>query len=59
MDLFARYLRQSSFVEDPYLHPELDPQSLIPLVRPPFGPAPRQVIADVIGQVLNASPLET
>ncbi len=57
MELFARYLRDAHFVEDPYLHPELDPRSLIPRVRPPFDPTPREVIADFIGQVLAASPL--
>jgi GT2 family glycosyltransferase len=57
MELFARHLSDTRFVEDPYLHPELDARSLIPRVRPPFDPAPREVIADFIGQVLAASPL--
>ena len=26
MELLARYLADSGFVEDPYLHPELEPQ---------------------------------
>jgi GT2 family glycosyltransferase len=56
MELFAQYLRAAGFVEDPYLHPELDPRSLIPRARPPFEPRPREVIADCIGQVLAASP---
>lgn len=57
MELFARYLRRENFVEDPYLHPDLDPRSLIPVVRPPFGPLPRQVIADFLDRVLAASAL--
>lgn len=55
MERFARYLRAENFVEDPYLHPHLDPRSLIPAVRPPFEPLPRQVIADFVDRVLAAS----
>jgi GT2 family glycosyltransferase len=55
MELLARYLRSSGFVEDPYCHPELDPKSLIPAVRPPFGPNPRQVIRDYVDRVLAAA----
>jgi GT2 family glycosyltransferase len=59
MELFARYLRGANVAEDPYLHPQLDPRSLIPRVRSPFDPTPREVIADFIGQVLTASPLRS
>jgi len=55
MDFFARYLRRENFTEDPYLHPHVDPRSLIPLVRPPFEPLPGQVIADFLDRVLAAS----
>jgi GT2 family glycosyltransferase len=55
MELLARYLRSTGFVEDPYCHPELDPKSLIPTVRPPFDPSPRQVIRDYVDRVLAAA----
>ena len=55
MEYFAAYLRRTNFVEDPYLHPQLDPNSLVPLVRPPFEPSPRQVIAEYVGRVLAVS----
>ena len=55
MELLARYLRSTGFVEDPYCHPELDPKSLIPTVRPPFDPRPRQVIRDYVDRVLAAA----
>jgi GT2 family glycosyltransferase len=55
MDLLARYLQTAGFVEDPFLHPELDPRSLIPAVRPPFDPQPRQVIRDYVERVLGAA----
>jgi GT2 family glycosyltransferase len=55
MELLARYLRGSGFVEDPYFHPELDPKSPTPAVRPPFEPAPRQVIGSYVNRVLAAA----
>jgi GT2 family glycosyltransferase len=55
MELFARYLSRERFVEDPYLHPHLNPESLVPAVRPPFERAPRQVIADFVQRVLAAA----
>ncbi len=42
MELLARYLRTTRFVEDPYLHPELNAKSLIPVVGPPSDPGPRR-----------------
>jgi GT2 family glycosyltransferase len=53
--VFARYLSSERFVEDPYLHPHLNPRSLVPAVRSPFEPAPRQVIAEFVQHVLGAS----
>jgi GT2 family glycosyltransferase len=55
MDLLARYLQSTGFVEDPYCHPELDPKSLIPALRPPFDPTPRQVIRGYVERVLAAA----
>jgi GT2 family glycosyltransferase len=55
MEFFARYLRRENFLEDPYLHPHLNPRTLIPAVRPPFEPLPRQVIAEFLDRVLAAS----
>jgi GT2 family glycosyltransferase len=52
MELLARYLRDHDFDEDPYFHPELNSQSSLPAVRPPFDPAPRQVVHDYINRVL-------
>ena len=53
--LLARYLQESGFVEDPYFHPELSPKSLVPTLRPPFDPTPRQVVGDYIERVLSAA----
>jgi GT2 family glycosyltransferase len=55
MELLARYLRTTGFVEDPYLHPELDPKFLVPELRPPFDPAPRQVIREYVDRVLSTA----
>lgn len=55
MELLARYLRTTGFVEDPYCHPDLNPQSLVPALRPPFDPTPRQVIRDYVERVLSAA----
>ena len=55
MELLARYLRSHDFVEDPYLHPELNPNSLVPSLRPPFDPSPRQVVHDYVERVLDAA----
>ena len=57
MELLARYLRATGFVEDPYLHPELDPRFQVPALRPPFDPAPRQVIREYIERVLSTVPV--
>jgi GT2 family glycosyltransferase len=55
LELLVRYLENSGFVEDPYFHPELDPQSPVPSVRPPFGPTPRQAVRDYVERVLSAA----
>jgi GT2 family glycosyltransferase len=55
MELLARYLRTSGFVEDPYLHPDLDPKFLVPELRPPFDPAPSQVIREYVERVLSTA----
>jgi GT2 family glycosyltransferase len=55
MELLARYLRTAEFVEDPYLHPELDARSLIPALRPPFDPMPSQIIRAYVDRVLAAA----
>jgi hypothetical protein len=55
MELLARYLQAAGFVEDPYLHPELDARSLIPALRPPFDPKPSQVIREYVERVLAAA----
>jgi GT2 family glycosyltransferase len=57
MELLARYLRATGFVEDPYLHPELDPKSQVPALRPPFDPAPRQIIREYVERVLSTVPV--
>jgi hypothetical protein len=57
MELLARYLRNTGFVEDPYLHPELDPKSQVPALRPPFDPAPRQIIREYVERVLSTVPV--
>ena len=56
MRLLAEYLKNRGFMEDPYFHPELDPTSAIPRVRPPFDPTPRQVIGGYVDRVLAAAP---
>jgi GT2 family glycosyltransferase len=55
MELLARYLRATGFVEDPYLHPGLDPRFQVPALRPPFDPAPRQIIRDYVERVLSVA----
>jgi hypothetical protein len=55
MALLARYLERIRFSEDPYFHPELDPKSPIPAVRPPLDPRPRQIISDYVERVLAAA----
>ncbi len=55
MDLLARYLRTTGFAEDPFFHPDLNAQSPIPAVRPPFDRPPRQVISDFVERVLAAA----
>jgi GT2 family glycosyltransferase len=55
MELLARYLKSTRFVEDPYFHSELDARSPVPAVRPPFSPPPREVISNYVERVLAAS----
>jgi GT2 family glycosyltransferase len=56
MELLAGYLAKTGFGEDPYLHPELNPKSLVPALRPPFEPMPRQIVRDYVERVLAAAP---
>jgi GT2 family glycosyltransferase len=55
MELLARYLQDRGFVEDPFLHPELNPKSFVPSLRPPFDPVPQQVVRDYVNRVLAAA----
>ena len=48
----ARYLHETGFMEDRFFHPELNPNSTVPALRPPFDPAPRQVVHDYVERVL-------
>jgi GT2 family glycosyltransferase len=53
--LLVEYLERAGFVEDPYLHPQLNPKSAIPALRPPFGPSPQQAVRDYMDRVLAAA----
>jgi hypothetical protein len=55
MTLLVRYLQTIQFTEDPYFHPELDPESAVPALRPSFKPTPREVIRDYTERVLSAA----
>ncbi len=57
MELLARYLRTTGFLQDPYFHPELDPKSPTPAVRPPFDASAPQVINDYVERVLASTPI--
>jgi GT2 family glycosyltransferase len=54
LELLVRYLDTSGFVEDPYFHPELNPKSAVPALRPPFDPTSRQVVGEYIERVRSA-----
>ena len=56
--LLVQYLDDSGFVEDPYFHPELDPTSTIPAVRPPFGPSPSQAVREYMDRVLATTEVQ-
>jgi GT2 family glycosyltransferase len=51
----VEYLEDRGFVEDRYFHPELNPKSAIPALRPPFGPSPKQAVRDYMDRVLAAA----
>jgi GT2 family glycosyltransferase len=51
LQLLVDYLRKQRVTEDPYLHPELNPASLVPMLRPPFAPSPRQAIERYLREV--------
>ena len=57
MELLARYLRTTGFVQDPFFHPELDPKSSTPALRPPFDPTAEQVVRDYVERVLATTTL--
>ena len=52
LERLVRYLEANEFGEDPYFHPQLNPQSPVPALRPPFGPTPRQAVNDYVERVL-------
>jgi GT2 family glycosyltransferase len=47
------YLRQHHVYDDPYFHPELNPESAVPELRPPFAAAPEQVVRHYVDRVLT------
>ena len=55
LELLVRYLKASGFDEDPYFHPELNPKSSVPALRPPFDPTPRQAVHEYIDRVLASA----
>jgi GT2 family glycosyltransferase len=55
IELLARYIVSSGFVEDPFFHPELNAKSPVPAVRPPFDPGPAKVVHDRVERVLSAA----
>ena len=50
--LLLDYLRQHDLFDDPYFHPQLNPKSPVPALRPPLAAAPRQVVRDYVDRVL-------
>jgi GT2 family glycosyltransferase len=58
MLLLARYLEAEQFSEDPFFHPELDPKSSTPAVRPPLDAAARQVVSNYVERVLASAMVE-
>jgi GT2 family glycosyltransferase len=54
LDLLVGYLANSGFTEDPYFHPELNPGTPVPAVRPPFGPTPPEAVREYVRRVLSA-----
>ncbi len=52
--MLAQYLTAIGFDDDPYGHPELNPRSLIPSLRPPYEPRPSQVVHAEVERTLAA-----
>ena len=48
----VQYLKQHELYDDPYFHPELNPESPVPALRPPFAAAPNRVVKDYVNRVL-------
>jgi GT2 family glycosyltransferase len=57
LERLCRYLVDERFDEDPFFHPELNPCSALPALRPPFDPTPRQAVHDYVERVLAAAPV--
>jgi GT2 family glycosyltransferase len=53
MEQLAQYLRANGFEEDPFFHPELNPASPVPALRPPWAPTASQVVRESIGRILS------
>jgi GT2 family glycosyltransferase len=48
----VEYLKQQESYDDSYFHPELNPESSVPALRPPFAAAPNRVVKDYVTRVL-------
>ena len=54
LDLLVGYLASRGFTEDPYFHPELNPATPVPAVRPQFGPTPPEAVQQYVRRALPA-----
>jgi GT2 family glycosyltransferase len=52
--LLAAYLRTNGFEDDPYFHPELNPRSVIPMLRPAFEAEPAAAVRALVDRTLAA-----
>jgi GT2 family glycosyltransferase len=53
MQLLARYLRANAFEEDPFFHPELNPASTVPALRPPWARSPSDVVHESVNRIVS------
>ena len=53
--LLATYLRANGFEDDPYFHPELNPRSTVPDLRPAYEPTAGAAVREVIERTLAAN----